>query len=248
MSASSVALSADHRLHATGLLWRANAMASAPRPGWPTGHALLDAQLPGGGWPPGGLSELLVVPGSGELRLLAPLMRQLVAAARGDLVWIDPPHQPSAAALQALGLPLSALLWVAPRSSADAAWAAEQALRGGSAALVLWWCETATTATLRRLHLAAQDTPLCLIGPPHWRERSSPAPLRLACGTDAEGRLCIDLFKRRGPPLGLPLHLSLPWPAGARRPTPLVPHHHALAGHRSAVAATTSPARLVAGV
>ena len=258
MSALSVALSATHHLRTTGLLWRADDLATAPRPGWPTGHALLDTQLPGGGWPPGGLSELLVAPGNGELRLLAPLMQRLATgptvAQPRELVWIAAPHPPCAAALAALGLASASLLWVHPRSSADAAWAAEQALRGGAAALVLWWCDVASTATLRRLHLAAQDTPLCLIGPPHWRERSSPAPLRLACSTDAEGRLCIDLFKRRGPPLAAPLRLDLPWPAGARRPVavparlPTPVHHpdHALAGHRSAAAATAGSARLIA--
>jgi protein ImuA len=258
MSPPSTVLRADQRLRATGLLWRADDLATAARPGWPTGHALLDAQLPGGGWPPGGLSELLVAPGNGELRLLAPLMQRLAATQARELVWIAPPHPPCAAALAALGLASASLLWVHPRSSADAAWAAEQALRGDAAALVLWWCEVATTATLRRLHLAAQDTPLCLIGPPHWRERSSPAPLRLACSTDAEGHLCIDLFKRRGPPLAAPLRLDLPWPSGARRPavvpprlpvTPtLHPQHHALAGHRSAAVAAAGPARLVTGL
>lgn len=228
-------------------------MAPSLRPGWPTGHALLDAQLPGGGWPPDGLSELLAAPGSGELRLLAPLMRQLATAARGDLVCIDPPYRPSGAALQALGLPLSALLWVAPRSSADAAWAAEQALRGGSAALVLWWCEAATSATLRRLHLVAQGVPLFLLGPPSWRERSSPAPLRLVCRAADDGGVDLDIFKRRGPPLGAPLHLRLSLPAGARLPAPApvcvpAPHHHALVGCRSAAVVAAGPARLVAGV
>jgi protein ImuA len=43
-----------------------------------SGHAALDAQLPGGGWPVGALTELLLPhPGVGELRLLAPALAAL---------------------------------------------------------------------------------------------------------------------------------------------------------------------------
>ena len=235
-------------------LWRADRLMADDPPGLPSGHTALDAQLPGGGWPATGLSELLGEAGHGELRLLAPLMQRLTAQRR-ELVWIAPPGLlPSASAFEALGLPLYSLLWVDPPSSADAAWAVEQALRGGAAALVLWCCQAATNATLRRLHLAAQGAPLLLLGPSAWRERSSPAPLRIACQAETDGRLALDIFKRRGPPLARPLRLELPWPAGARRPATLSPRiqptvlpvPHVVAGRRSAAVAAASPALVVA--
>lgn len=63
-------------------LWRASQLG---RPGheiaWATGFAALDAVLPGGGWPAGALTELLLPhPGVGEWRLLAPV---LAAVQRG---------------------------------------------------------------------------------------------------------------------------------------------------------------------
>ena len=54
-------------------LWRANQLGGARVAVSPSGFAALDAQLPGGGWPHGVLTELLLAqPGIGELRLLAP--------------------------------------------------------------------------------------------------------------------------------------------------------------------------------
>lgn len=63
-------------------LWRASQLG---RPGreiaWATGFAALDGVLPGGGWPAGALTELLLPhPGVGEWRLLAPV---LAAVQRG---------------------------------------------------------------------------------------------------------------------------------------------------------------------
>ena len=56
-------------------LWHARG-ALAPRGGvLSSGFAALDAELPGGGWPAGSLTELLLgSPGLGEWRLLAPVL------------------------------------------------------------------------------------------------------------------------------------------------------------------------------
>ena len=204
-------------------LWLADrlaqaATASAVRP---TGFAALDAELPGGGWPAAGLTELLLAaPGGGELRLLAPLL----AADRqpaGRVLWIAPPFMPYAPALHTLGLALGRLLIVTPGSLADAAWAAEQGLRSGACAAVLWWqgeerVPAAALATaLRRLHLAAQEEaegacPLFALRPAGARAQSSPAPLRLALEPTAQGQLAVSAFKRRGPAMATPLLLTLP--------------------------------------
>jgi protein ImuA len=184
----------------------------------PSGHPALDAELPGGGWPAGGLIELLLpAPGCGELRLLAP------ALAAASLLWIAPPFTPYAPALDRLGLTLERLTIVMPANAADAAWAAEQALRAGALSAVLWWQGEAHAAvlpaSLRRLHLAAEEgrTPLFALRPAAMRAQSSPAPLRLALEPAASQGLSVEVFKRRGPPMAAPLVLTLPGPA-LRRP------------------------------
>jgi protein ImuA len=162
-------------------LWRANEMAAASSdvPTRPTGFAALDAELPGGGWPGAGLIELLQgAPGHGELRLLAPSL----AAASAPVLWVAPPLRPYAPALAALNLPPERLVIADPERAADAAWAAEQALRAGVLAAVLWWqgSEPVAAATLRRLHLAATEgrTPLFALRTVSVRSQSSPAPAR----------------------------------------------------------------------
>src|ERR1700712_1725909 len=72
-------------------LWLGHQLGRHSEAAVPSGYARLDAQLPGGGWPRRGLSELLLPhPGVGEIRLLSPC---LVATQRaGRLVMLfDPP-------------------------------------------------------------------------------------------------------------------------------------------------------------
>ncbi len=218
LAADPLALLAERKapLQALPPLWRADrldttrsAVAGAAQP---SGHTALDAELPGGGWPAAGLTELLLAaPGSGELRLLAP------ALGERSLLWIAPPFVPYAPALVGLGMALDRLTVVTPNSAADAAWAAEQALRSGALGAVLWWegpsARVSTLpATLRRLHLAAMEgrTPLFALRPAAVRTQSSPAPLRLAIEPLGDTKLAVDVFKRRGPPLASPLVLTLP--------------------------------------
>jgi hypothetical protein len=173
--------------HLDTALWPADSLGRSPAPTWRSGHARLDAELPGGGWPSGALIELLGQPlaasapgqlcGQGELRLLAPALARL-ARSGGDIVLVAPPLRLHAPALAAWGWPLERLLQIDPASLADAAWATEQALRSRRCAAVVWWTPShapagqalgdtrdrpATAASallrlaLRRLHLAAQD-------------------------------------------------------------------------------------------
>jgi cell division inhibitor SulA len=211
-------------------LWRADCIDRSAAQGQTrtTGHAALDAELPGGGWPPGGLIELLLpAPGCGELRLLATT---LAGASRlGPVLWIAPPLLPYAPALAALGIDTGQLVIATPAGPADAAWAAEQALRSGTLAAVLWWEHAlrrpVMPATLRRLHLAAEEgrTPLFALRPAAARGQSSPAPLRLALGVAGPHQLAVEVFKRRGPPMATPLVLPLvgPGPLHGRVPCAL---------------------------
>jgi protein ImuA len=201
-------------------VWRADQLAAAGSdvPTRPSGFAALDAELPGQGWPGNALTELLLqAPGVGELRLLAPAL----ASGSAPLLWVAPPLQAYAPALAGLGLAPERIVIAEPERAADAAWAAEQALRAGVLAAVLWWqgAEPVATPSLRRLHLAAQEgrTPLIALRPLAVRTQSSPAPLRLALGSTASGQLAVDVFKRRGPPMAAPLLIDLPMPL-RRRP------------------------------
>ncbi|HET9822135.1 MAG TPA: translesion DNA synthesis-associated protein ImuA [Burkholderiaceae bacterium] len=211
---------------AAARVWRANQLdretpADAVRS---TGHAALDAELPGGGWPAAGLTELLLpAHGVGELRLLAPALAGLA------LLWVAPPCVPYAPALAALGLAPERLTVATVEDAPDAAWAAEQALRAGVLGAVLWWQRAvardragAWSATLRRLHLAAEAgrTPLFALRPMAERAQSSPAPLRLALAAAGPSRLAVEVFKRRGPPMATPLVLELPAPLRRRRAGP----------------------------
>src|SRR6266704_6288150 len=113
-------------------IWRGDDLSRAGAPTLPCGFPGLDAELPGGGWPAGALTEILPAhEGIGELRLLGPALAGL--SRRGlRLVWIAPPHVPYAPALAAAGIDLVNLLIVRPQGRRGALWAAEQALRSGS--------------------------------------------------------------------------------------------------------------------
>jgi len=59
-------------------VWRASQLGGGAQATSPSGFAALDTELPGGGWPHGVLTELLLPqPGIGELRLLAPVLAAL---------------------------------------------------------------------------------------------------------------------------------------------------------------------------
>jgi protein ImuA len=199
-------------------LWLGTQLARPALPASPTGFESLDAELPGGGWPVAGMTELMLrEPGCGEIQLLAPGLRHRAQPKAGpprELVWIAPPYLPYAPALQALGLSLAHFTWLRPRTEADAAWAAEQVLRSGSCGAVLWWNREATTDMLRRLHLAAQEgsTPLFALRPWARQYQSSPSPLRVACWLEQRCQLSVHVFKRRGPTMAEPLRLALPAP------------------------------------
>lgn len=196
-------------LLAPGQLWRGDELAQATGRTLPSGYPVLDAELPGGGWPAQGLTELLLAqPGSGELRLLLPALQAL---ADRPVVWISPPAQPYAPALRQLGVSLAGLICLTPDQLTDAAWAAEQALRSRSCAAVLWWAD-APAPVWRRLHLAAQDSgcPLWALRPPSARQQASAAPLRLWAEPAPGGQLAVQAFKRRGPAMAAPVLLSLP--------------------------------------
>ena len=191
-------------------VWRGDALGQGGPAPLPSGHAALDAELPGGGWPAAGLVELLQARAAcHDWRLLLPALTALASRQRGPVVLVGAPDglQPFAPALAAQGLPASRLLWVRTGEAKSSLWAAEQALRCAEVPAVLTWLPRARPELLRRLHLVALDhgRPLFAFRPAAAQQESSAAPLRLLL--DGGDALQVLVFKRRGPPMAQPLLL-----------------------------------------
>jgi len=196
-------------------VWRGAALACAGA-AVSTGHAALDRELPGGGWPAGALTEVLCRhEGIGELQLVLPALARLTARGR-RIAWLAPPHLPYAPALAAAGLRLQHLVVVRAPGRRNALWAAEQALRARAFHALLAWPRRAAYAELRRLAVAAQAGPaFAVVFRPHAAAcESSPAALRLSLEADAGG-IAVRILKRRGAPAAAPLRLSIERPLHA---------------------------------
>lgn len=71
-------------------VWRGGAPAAPGAAAVPTGFAALDRELPGGGWPAGGLTEVLCrSEGIGELQIVLPALAALTAAGH-RVAWLRP--------------------------------------------------------------------------------------------------------------------------------------------------------------
>lgn len=214
-------------------VWRGE-RAVAPAPTLPTGYAELDAELPGGGWPRGQLTELLHGdPGIGELSLLLPALAALTRdTARPSMLFlVAPPHQAHMPAWVRAGIDPARLRRVMAGNAHEAFWAAVQVLRSPAVGASLLWLEPGALLAanaLRRLHLAAGagGGAAFLFRPARVAASTSPAPLRLQLEPAAAG-LSIRLLKRRGAPLGRPLSFAVPRPVDHGRREQVV---HALAG------------------
>ena len=178
-------------------VWRRSANASHHVRAISTGLAALDAQLPGGGWPCGALSEILFThDGLGELSLLMPALAELTRKGQ-RVVFVAPPYIPYAPALAAHGLDLRHVVQI-DADADDGAWSAEQCLRSGSCGAVLGWMQQADYTQLRRLQLAAEsgDALAFLFRPAQAMTKASPAALRLQLHADA-GCVDVEILKCR---------------------------------------------------
>ena len=195
-------------------VWCADRLATAPIPTVTSGFTELDAELPGGGWPRGSLTEILVERvGIGECSLLLPALDRMRAEQRWTLL-IAPPYRIHGPGWANGGVDLSRLVVVAPNRAQDALWAAEHALASGVFGTVLYWKSGIDARQVRRLQVAAagHDTLACLLRPAREQAESSSATLRLLLSAGAEDTLDVRLLKRRGPPCNRTLHLAVPRP------------------------------------
>lgn len=179
-------------------VWRRKSPAVAAVDVLPSGHAVLDALLPGGGWPRGALCELLSEhDGLGECSLLLPTLAALTRARR-RVVLVAPPYIPYAPALAAAGVDLQHVVQI-DAAHADTHWTAEQCLRSGCCGAVLHWLAHGDYRELRRLQLAAESsgTPGFVFRPLAAASQASPSALRLRITSAADGTR-FELIKCRG--------------------------------------------------
>lgn len=164
-----------------------------------TGWRDLDAALPGGGWPLGALSEILLeADGLGELGLVMPALAALTRRKR-RVVFVVPPYQPYAPALAAHGLDLGYVTQI-DAVHADGAWSIEQCLRSGACGAVLGWAERPDYTQLRRWQLAAENGGALgfLFRPARAADQASPAALRLHVRANGDGGANVEILKCRG--------------------------------------------------
>ena len=216
-------------------VWRADELGgvlAAHNQVLPSGHAALDAELPGGGWPLGALIEVLQTQPGNDWRLVLPALCALqhqAAQAQNHkvVVLVGAAHQPFAAGLGGQGFDAARLLCVQAQTTAQRLWATEQALRCKDVAAVLAWLphswvdnsrvDPPRVDQLRRLQIAAADHHKLLFvwRPAQAQAQASPAQLRVLTSMPAEGdALQLHILKRRGPSLERALTL-------VARPVPL---------------------------
>lgn len=179
-----------------------------------TGYALLDAQLPGGGWPVGALIEVLcLAEHASEWQLVVPaLAKQLVEDSRSVLI-VEPPYEPCGRFLQHRGVPAQRLCKVVVDDVLARLWVCEQALQCREVSVVLAWLPGIAYPALRRLHVAAAKQKMLFwaFRPKSDLALASPAALRVLVEQKCIGGLHsieLSILKRRGPPSDKALQLS----------------------------------------
>jgi protein ImuA len=189
-------------------VWRGRELAQAPDRTLPTGHAALDTQLPGGGWPLGNLVEVLQrEPQQHVWQLVGSGLAEAMRGSGDPAVLVHPPCQPFGPALRAQGIVPEQLLCVQAEKPSARLWAAEQALRCADVSAVLAWLPQARSEDLRRLHLCAQSGEKLLVVFRGLQAQGQSSPARLRLLVDGVEELEVRILKRRGPPLLQPLLL-----------------------------------------
>ena len=192
-------------------IWRGTEVGQTGQAVIATGFSVLDAQLPGGGWPCNSLTELLQPqPSLCEWRLLSPALAGLVASG-GQILLVGPPKRPHAPGLVKLGISEKNLVWIAADTPAERLWCTEQLVkanpRGGA---ILTWLPQARAEQLRRLQVHAQscDCPVFLFRPEAAQLDSSPSPLRMLTTLGTDWELHVQILKRKGALLDGTIRLS----------------------------------------
>lgn len=186
--------------------------------GWPA----LDKLLPGGGYPIGAVTELLVATNSiGETSLLLHgLAAQMTASVQQRLALVAPPNALNAPALIQAGIDCARAPIVHCRDNSERIWCVEQMAAPDVFAAFIVWGDTLDGTALRRLQLAAEKAacPIFVYRDIRRASERSPAALRLAIScrvTQGLGRQQLEVIKCRGPAgarlSGLCVDRDAPW-------------------------------------
>lgn len=227
-------------------LWRGNELGGAIAQTISTGFEALDAVLPGGGWPCGALTEILVSQFSVvELRLLLPVLGSLTTAGRTAAL-VGPAMDPHIPGLRHDGINERHLIWLDVDTPKDRLWSTEQLVRSKKCGAVVAWLPLVRAENVRRLQvLASQCTgPVFLCRPESAARDASAAPLRLLARYETDWQVAVTVLKRKGPPLEDQLHLES-FPGGVSAiMTPRLRHYSRLR-HRPSHVVVSTPAAAV---
>ena len=169
----------------------------------PTGYPQLDQCLPGGGWPLGALTEILVEnTAETPLWLITPALVALDHEQRWQ-AWVAPTGIPYAPALANAGINLSKMLLIHPPARNDLLWTIEQSLGSNICSAVLSWPQRLHGTASRRLQLAAErgrSWGLCFYSCSHAQYQTM-AALRLLFRPNRRGAEVTILKCRGGRPM-----------------------------------------------
>lgn len=197
---------------AGGFLRHTDAAGRRSRQSIPSGHAALDAALPDGGWPRGGVVELLPARQSADgMALLMPSLARLSALEMAWVVCIAPPLPPYAPAWAAAGVALPRLL-VSRAAGTDVARACLLSVASEGVGAIVAWLPAADPALLDRLQRLAEinRTLLFLFRPAGCGGGSPSASLRIGFDAEAAGRFSLRLSGHRADAASETLALDCP--------------------------------------
>ena len=183
-------------------LWLAKDLTFQRSSGISTGYENLDSVLPDAGWPKSGLVEIEYQSiGVGELRLLAPVLKQLSQSRNQWITWIDSPCIPYAPGLHSLGIDIRKILLIHTKKNKDILWALEKSCKSKNCSAVLVWLnQPLKFKETQRLQLAAKagGNLIYLFRLSTQQSGSSASELKLNLRhTEESGVINIDILKRR---------------------------------------------------
>lgn len=166
--------------------------------GLSSGFAHLDRLLPGGGWPTGGVTEILAQRGHiSPAKVLLPALAPLSWEGRW-VSWVGA-ERPERRELLRHGFDISRVLTVRPLLGAHPLALAEQALEADNCGAILVWLDRLERFAVSRLQQVAQgsDTAVFLFFPPSATVQPLAGELRVYISTHSQ-RLGVEILACRG--------------------------------------------------
>lgn len=184
-------------------IWRGGQLGGPVTQALTTGFSQLDDVLPGGGWPCGALTEVLVPQFSvSELRLLSKVMALQTGAGR-PIALIGPPHAPHPPGLRHDRVDERHLVWIDVDTPRDRHWCTEQLVKAGTFGAVIAWIPLVRPEQIRRLQVLSGRCkgPVFICRPEVAAREASAAPLRVLLRPHTDWQIALKVLKRKGAPL-----------------------------------------------